>query len=154
MPHALLLSGSLGQGHDVMAQACADTLHGQGWTTETADAMGMLGPFGSAALSANFDAHRPAGGGILHRVFEQIRDDLFDAAGISHQRARLVRQLEVNRVGRRQLWPAMRPEIALRPRPGLDTPDSCRLRDSECPGWLATVRHAGHFPCRAHAAML
>ncbi|MEY9964007.1 processive 1,2-diacylglycerol beta-glucosyltransferase [Streptacidiphilus sp. MAP12-16] len=54
MPHALLLSGSLGQGHDVMAQACADTLHGQGWTTETADAMGMLGPLGSAAGEAVF----------------------------------------------------------------------------------------------------
>ncbi len=30
MPHALLLSGSLGQGHDVMAEACADTLRGRG----------------------------------------------------------------------------------------------------------------------------
>ncbi|GAA2782569.1 hypothetical protein GCM10010441_04330 [Kitasatospora paracochleata] len=42
-PHALLVSGSLGQGHDVMAQACADTLHEHGWTTSTVDAMALLG---------------------------------------------------------------------------------------------------------------
>ncbi|BFV61083.1 galactosyldiacylglycerol synthase [Kitasatospora sp. CMC57] len=48
MPHALLISGSLGQGHDVMAQACADSLHERGWTTRTVDAMALLGPRGSA----------------------------------------------------------------------------------------------------------
>ncbi|MER5863214.1 hypothetical protein [Kitasatospora sp. NPDC002040] len=48
MPHALLISGSLGQGHDVMAQACADSLHERGWTTRTVDAMALLGRAGSA----------------------------------------------------------------------------------------------------------
>ena len=38
MPHALLLSGSRGQGHDVMAAACADSLHERGWTTSRVDA--------------------------------------------------------------------------------------------------------------------
>ncbi|MDH6134147.1 processive 1,2-diacylglycerol beta-glucosyltransferase [Kitasatospora sp. MAA4] len=54
MPHALLLSGSLGQGHDVMAEACADTLRGRGWSTETVDAMGLLGPAGATAGEAVF----------------------------------------------------------------------------------------------------
>ncbi|MFI6846457.1 hypothetical protein OG535_36245 [Kitasatospora sp. NBC_00085] len=49
MPHALLVSGSLGQGHDVMAQACADSLHDRGWTTSTVDAMALLGQRSGAA---------------------------------------------------------------------------------------------------------
>lgn len=54
MPHALLLSGSLGQGHDVMAAACADSLHERGWTTATVDAMALLGRRSGAAGEAVF----------------------------------------------------------------------------------------------------
>src|SRR5260221_13503083 len=54
MPHALLLSGSLGQGHDVMAAACADSLHDRGWTTTTVDAMALLGKTGGALGEALF----------------------------------------------------------------------------------------------------
>jgi len=54
MPHALLLSGSLGQGHDVMAAACADSLHERGWTTSTVDAMALLGKRSGAAGEAVF----------------------------------------------------------------------------------------------------
>lgn len=54
MPHALLLTGSLGQGHDVMARACAETLVGRGWTTTTVDAMSLLGTAGAAAGEAVF----------------------------------------------------------------------------------------------------
>ncbi|MER7848699.1 hypothetical protein ABTZ03_32720 [Kitasatospora sp. NPDC096077] len=54
MPHALLVSGSLGQGHDVMAQACADTLRDRGWSTDTVDAMALLGQRSGAAGEAVF----------------------------------------------------------------------------------------------------
>ncbi|MGA5820152.1 hypothetical protein ACPC54_20075 [Kitasatospora sp. NPDC094028] len=54
MPHALLVSGSLGQGHDVMAQGCADTLRARGWTTDTVDAMALLGQRSGAAGEAVF----------------------------------------------------------------------------------------------------
>ncbi|MBV6699059.1 hypothetical protein KV557_18375 [Kitasatospora aureofaciens] len=54
MPHALLISGSLGQGHDVMAEACADTLRARGWTTSTVDAMALLGERSGAAGEAVF----------------------------------------------------------------------------------------------------
>lgn len=54
MPHALLVSGSIGLGHDVMAQACADSLHDAGWTTATADAMALLGRRSGAAGEAVF----------------------------------------------------------------------------------------------------
>jgi processive 1,2-diacylglycerol beta-glucosyltransferase len=51
---ALLLSGSLGLGHDVVAEACTSSLQSQGWSTETLDAMRMLGPGGARAGQATF----------------------------------------------------------------------------------------------------
>lgn len=42
-PTALLLSGSLGMGHDVMAEACAISLGRRGWETATTDSMRMMG---------------------------------------------------------------------------------------------------------------
>src|SRR5438552_16784505 len=52
--HALLLSGSLGLGHDVMAAACAHSLEARGWTTETLDAMQLLTSTGSRVGQAVF----------------------------------------------------------------------------------------------------
>jgi UDP-N-acetylglucosamine:LPS N-acetylglucosamine transferase len=46
---ALLLSGSLGMGHDVMAEACATSLDHHGWESSTLDAMAMMGGFASRA---------------------------------------------------------------------------------------------------------
>ena len=40
---ALLLSGSIGMGHDALAAACGTLLQAQGWSITTMDAMGMLG---------------------------------------------------------------------------------------------------------------
>ncbi len=40
---ALLLSGSLGMGHDQLAEACATSLTAQGWSTRTLNAMDLLG---------------------------------------------------------------------------------------------------------------
>ena len=42
-PHALLLSGSLGMGHDVMAEACAVSLARRGWTSETMNSLTLMG---------------------------------------------------------------------------------------------------------------
>ncbi len=41
---ALLVSGALGLGHVVTAQACADSLAAWGWSAQTVDAMRLLGP--------------------------------------------------------------------------------------------------------------
>ncbi len=54
MRKALLLTGSLGMGHDVMAQACATSLESRGWSTHTLDAMRLLGRTGSTAGEAVF----------------------------------------------------------------------------------------------------
>ena len=44
---ALLLSGSVGLGHEMMARACTEVLRPHGWQTETCDVMTMLGGLGS-----------------------------------------------------------------------------------------------------------
>jgi UDP-N-acetylglucosamine:LPS N-acetylglucosamine transferase len=54
MPRALLLSGSLGAGHDVQAGACAASLGAKGWSTRVLDAMRLLGPRGGSAGEAVF----------------------------------------------------------------------------------------------------
>jgi processive 1,2-diacylglycerol beta-glucosyltransferase len=46
---ALLVSGSLGMGHDVLAEACAGSLAAYGWSTRTVDAMRLLGRGGGSA---------------------------------------------------------------------------------------------------------
>src|SRR6516162_2079830 len=56
MNRAVLLSGSLGAGHDMQARACAMSLADRGWTTDTLDAMQLLGPRGGSAGEAVFRA--------------------------------------------------------------------------------------------------
>ena len=43
-PRAVILSGSLGMGHDVLAEIVAGSLARLGWQSRTLDCMGMLGP--------------------------------------------------------------------------------------------------------------
>jgi len=54
--HALLLSGSTGMGHDVLAQACAAWLESVGWSTQTLDSMRLLGRSGGPAGESVFRA--------------------------------------------------------------------------------------------------
>ncbi|MDQ1683509.1 MAG: processive 1,2-diacylglycerol beta-glucosyltransferase [Frankiaceae bacterium] len=54
--HALLVSGSIGMGHDVMADAFAASLAARGWTSETLDAMALLGGAGHRAGESVFRA--------------------------------------------------------------------------------------------------
>src|SRR5215510_9320183 len=51
---ALLLSGSIGMGHNTLAEACADTLESDGWHTLTLDLMQLLGQGGGAVGKAVF----------------------------------------------------------------------------------------------------
>ena len=54
MRNAVLLSGSLGMGHDVLAEACTTSLTGAGWSADTLDAMRLLGKGGGSAGEAVF----------------------------------------------------------------------------------------------------
>ena len=51
---ALLLSGSIGMGHAMLAEACADALHAEGLSTTTLDLMRLLGRGGDSVGSAVF----------------------------------------------------------------------------------------------------
>jgi processive 1,2-diacylglycerol beta-glucosyltransferase len=52
--HALLLSGSIGFGHDQLAEACSSSLETDGWSTETLDLMQLLGRSGNSVGGAVF----------------------------------------------------------------------------------------------------
>ncbi len=51
---AVLLSGSIGAGHDQLALACARTLESDGWSTDTLDLMRLLGRGADSAGDAVF----------------------------------------------------------------------------------------------------
>ncbi len=53
---ALLVSGSIGMGHDALAAACAVTLEARGLSTQTLDAMRLLGRGGNSAGERVFRA--------------------------------------------------------------------------------------------------
>ncbi|MEE1788359.1 hypothetical protein PUR71_36495 [Streptomyces sp. SP17BM10] len=105
MPHALLISGSLGQGHDVMARACADTLRERGWSTGTVDAMALLGERSGAAGEA---------------VFRRLLDlpGVYDAFHFSALRPGARIALLADAAARSRLVPALR-ELTARQRPDL-----------------------------------
>jgi processive 1,2-diacylglycerol beta-glucosyltransferase len=99
MKHALLLSGSLGMGHDVMAQACADSLEARGWSTRTLDAMRLLGRTGGSAGEAVFRAMLAVPGLYDAYHFGTLRTGnrlalLTDAAARGQMVPRLRRQLD------------------------------------------------------------
>ncbi|WP_405007970.1 hypothetical protein OHV13_31330 [Kitasatospora purpeofusca] len=99
MPHALLVSGSLGQGHDVMARACADSLEARGWTTSTVDAMALLGQRAGNAGEA---------------VFRRLLDlpGVYDAFHFSALRPGARLALLADAAARRRLVPAVRALLA------------------------------------------
>ncbi|MEV0531590.1 hypothetical protein [Kitasatospora sp. NPDC050463] len=105
MPHALLVSGSLGQGHDVMAQACADSLRARGWTTATVDAMALLGQRAGATGEA---------------VFRRLLDlpGVYDAFHFAALRPGARLALLADAAARTRLVPALR-ELVARQRPEL-----------------------------------
>jgi UDP-N-acetylglucosamine:LPS N-acetylglucosamine transferase len=99
--HALLLSGSIGMGHDVMAEACATALHQRGWSSETADSMRLLGTRSSGLGERAFRTLLAVPGAYDAFHFDQLR-----------QGGRLARLAE--RASSRQLVPAVEAELARR----------------------------------------
>ncbi len=73
-PWGLLLSGSIGRGHDSVAEACMGALGSLGVATRTLDCMSMLGGYGSRVAMAAFRAiiERPTVYDAFH--FNQLRN--------------------------------------------------------------------------------
>ncbi len=101
-PAALLLSGSLGMGHDVMAEACAASLQRRGWSTRIVDSMALLGSAAGRAGERVFRGLLATPGAYDAFHFEQLR-----------QGGRLARYAEKAAVHR--LAPALRAELERRP---------------------------------------
>jgi processive 1,2-diacylglycerol beta-glucosyltransferase len=99
---AVLLSGSLGMGHDVMAEACASSLGDHGWSSETLDAMALLGKRGGAAGE---------------RVFRTLLSvpGLYDAFHFSGLRAGSRLALRADSAARRQVEPRLRAHLDVHP---------------------------------------
>jgi len=101
-PRALLLSGSLGMGHDVMAEACAVSLAARGWTSTTMNSLELMGK---------------AAGGMGERVFRGLLSipGMYDAFHYEQLRqgGRLARLAE--RGSSKYAVPALRAELAGRP---------------------------------------
>jgi processive 1,2-diacylglycerol beta-glucosyltransferase len=99
---ALLLSGSIGMGHDVMAEACAESLRERGWQTRTLDSMRLMGPSAS---------------GLGERVFRGLLavPGVYDAFHFEQLRTggRLAHVAE--RASAKYAVPALRDELADRP---------------------------------------
>jgi UDP-N-acetylglucosamine:LPS N-acetylglucosamine transferase len=102
MPHAVLLSGSLGMGHDVMAEACAVSLAARGWTTTTMNSLQLMGK---------------AAGGAGERVFRGLLSipGMYDAFHFEQLRPgrRLARMAEA--ASSKYAVPALRAELRHRP---------------------------------------
>src|SRR5258708_8242998 len=95
MRKALLLTGSLGMGHDVVAEACATSLAAYGWSTETLDAMRLRGRGGGTVGEAVF-------GGML------AAPGLFDAVHFSALRTGSRLALLADAAARRRVVPRLR----------------------------------------------
>jgi len=102
MRRALLLSGSLGAGHDMAARASAASLAARGWGTDTLDAMRLLGPKGGSAGEAVFRAMLATPG-------------LFDAFHFAALRPGSRLALLADAVARRQLVPRLRDYLDAHP---------------------------------------
>ena len=99
---ALLLSGSIGLGHDMMARACAEVLDAGGWHSRTRDSMALLGPTGSRV-----------GGGVTRALMRSRGCQ--DALHFAHLRTGSPLAVRMAGLSTNRLLPALRAELAAEP---------------------------------------
>jgi processive 1,2-diacylglycerol beta-glucosyltransferase len=88
--HALLVSGSIGMGHDVMASAFASSLADRDWSSETLDAMALLGSSGHRGGEAVFRALIGVPGAFDALHFQALRGGNRLAGLLDNQAARRI----------------------------------------------------------------
>jgi UDP-N-acetylglucosamine:LPS N-acetylglucosamine transferase len=99
---ALLLSGSLGMGHDVMSEACAASLERRGFSTRTADSLRMMGGRAGSA------------GENVFRAMVAL-PWLYDAVHFSQMRTGGLLSRAIETASNRVLVPKLREEISRAP---------------------------------------
>jgi processive 1,2-diacylglycerol beta-glucosyltransferase len=126
---ALLLSGSIGMGHDTLAQACASTLESEGWCTKTLDLMRLLGRGGGSA------------GGAVFRSMLAI-PGLYDAFHFAALRPGNRLTSLADRAARHQIVPRLRAY--------LDASPADLVLSVFATGASAVSELAGHYPSMSH----
>ncbi len=99
---AVILSGALGLGHDVISQVLATSLEKLGWQTRTLDCMALLGPFNAKV------------GDTVFRRLTSI-PSLYDALHFSHMRPGHAIARVMDRQATKRLVPAVRANIEKNP---------------------------------------
>lgn len=102
MQDAVLLAGSLGLGHEMMARSCAEMLERSGWRTRSLDSMSLLGPWR---------------GGAAERLFGRLVTipGLYDALHFAHLRSGSRLADLMDRAASARLVPALAAELARQP---------------------------------------
>jgi UDP-N-acetylglucosamine:LPS N-acetylglucosamine transferase len=126
---ALLLSGSIGMGHDALAAACATSLESQGWTTSTLDALKMMG------------RRRGSVGEAVFRAMLRV-PGLYDAFHFSSLRTGGGLALLADAGARRQVVPKLRSH--------LDEHPADLLISVFATGAAAASQLAGRYPAMRH----
>ena len=99
MPRAVILSGALGAGHDVISDVVSKSLQAQGWQVRTLDCMALLGSRGAK---------------VGDRVFRRITamPGLYDGLHFAHFRRGTAIVRALDRAATSRLVPAVREELA------------------------------------------
>lgn len=100
--NAVLLSGSLGLGHEMMARSCTDLLERSGWHTRSLDSMSLLGR---------------GGGGVGGRLFGSLVavPGLYDGLHFAHLRTGSRLAEVMDRAARARMVPSLRAELQRQP---------------------------------------
>ena len=101
-PRAVLLTGSLGLGHDMLAASCASLLERRGWQTRLINSMSLLGPRSRL---------------IGERVFGRMVTvpGLYDGLHFAHLRAGSPMASRLDEWAGRKVVPALRAELEREP---------------------------------------
>ncbi|HEX3493275.1 MAG TPA: glycosyltransferase [Streptosporangiaceae bacterium] len=100
--NAVLLAGSLGLGHEMLARSCADLLERSGWRTRCLNSMSLLGPLSGTAGERLF-------GGLVGWP------GLYDGLHFSHLRTGSRLAALMDRGARARLVPSLRAELDRQP---------------------------------------
>ncbi len=99
---AVLLTGPLGLGHEMMARSCAEVLERSGWRTRRLDSMSLLGPWS---------------GGVGARLFNRLITipGLYDGLHFAHLRTGSRLADLMDRAASAKLVPALRADLERQP---------------------------------------
>jgi processive 1,2-diacylglycerol beta-glucosyltransferase len=102
LKRAVILSGSLGSGHDAIAEAVASSLARLGWDSRTLDCMGLLGPRAGQA-----------GDWVFRRL--TAMPGVYDALHFAHLRQGSRLAMAMDAAGMSRLVPALEAELRREP---------------------------------------